>query len=157
MSLAERIVAARSADDADALLALVPFAQLLGFRLLRRDGDLLGHMSFADHLIGNANVDAIHGGALGALLELTGSATLLAMTEIVQVPKIVNISIDFLRGGTARETWARAEVIRHGRRVANVRVACWQEHESRPIAAANLHFLLTSPSATALSASGDSP
>lgn len=146
MSFAERLAQARRDGDTAALLELIPYAKFLGFTLVKRGEVLLGVMPFAEHLIGNASVRAIHGGTLGALMELTASSTLLAMTETVHVPKTVNITVEYLRGGHARDTWARAEVIRHGRRVANVRVVCWQDDESAPIAAANLHFLLTPPS-----------
>jgi uncharacterized protein (TIGR00369 family) len=148
MSFAERLVNARESGDIDALLELIPYAKFLGFALVREGENLLGLMRYSDHLIGNATVQAIHGGTLGALMELTASSTLLAMTETVHVPKTVNLTIEYLRGGHARDTWAQAEVIRHGRRVANVRVVCWQEDAAKPIAAANLHFLLTPPGQT---------
>lgn len=153
MSFAERLTAARASGDVNAVLELIPYARFLGFQLVRKDDGLYGLMPFAEHLIGNAAVRAIHGGTLGALMELTASSTLLAMTETVHVPKTVNITVEYLRGGVTKDTWAKAEIIRHGRRVANVRVTCWQDDEAKPIAAANLHFLLTPPG-TARAANG---
>jgi uncharacterized protein (TIGR00369 family) len=142
---AEKLAAARASGDVSQLLELIPYAKFLGFTLVKRGDALLGLMPFSEHLIGNSAVRAIHGGTLGALMELTASSALLALTETVHVPKTVNITVEYLRGGHTQDTWARAEIIRHGRRVANVRVVCWQDDEHKPIAAANLHFLLTPP------------
>jgi acyl-coenzyme A thioesterase PaaI-like protein len=40
------------------------------------------------------------------------------------------------------ETFARAIITKHGRRVANVRAEAWQDDPARPVAAAHAHFLL---------------
>jgi acyl-coenzyme A thioesterase PaaI-like protein len=59
------------------------------------------------------------------------------------VPKIVNLSVDYLRPALALDTFARGTVIKQGRRVANVRVEAWQNDPARPVAAAHAHFLLS--------------
>ena len=43
------------------------------------------------------------------------------------VPRIVNVSIDYLRPCRAEDTFARGSIIRQGRTVANVRVTAWQD------------------------------
>jgi acyl-coenzyme A thioesterase PaaI-like protein len=58
------------------------------------------------------------------------------------VPKTINITVDYLRSARVADTYARAVITKHGRRVANVQVRAWQGDESRPIAAAHAHFLL---------------
>ena len=40
------------------------------------------------------------------------------------------------------DTRARAEIIRLGRRIANLEIRAWQEDEARPIALARMNFLL---------------
>ena len=57
-------------------------------------------------------------------------------------PKTIDFTIDYLRSGRARDAYARAEVQKAGRRVANVRVEAWQDARDRPIAAAHGHFLM---------------
>jgi len=60
-----------------------------------------------------------------------------------QLPKTVNVSIDYLRTGRLEETYARGSVTRQGRRVVNVRAEAWQADPSMPIALAHGHFLIS--------------
>ena len=53
-------------------------------------------------MIGNTYLPAIHGGTLGAMLEMAAIFHLLWETETETVPKIVNITVDYLR--SARPT-----------------------------------------------------
>ena len=150
--LAAGLHQARETGDFDALLAQIPYARFMGFQISAGEAGLIVKMPFADHLIGNGNVDALHGGTLGSLMESAGIFTLLWAGETVRVPKTINITVEYLRKAErGMDTYARAEIIRHGRRVANVRTFCWQRAEgSRPpargqerlVAAANAHFLL---------------
>jgi acyl-coenzyme A thioesterase PaaI-like protein len=57
----------------------------------------------------------------------------------------VTVTVDFMREGTPIDTFAAAEVTRLGRRIVNVSSRAWQYDRSRPIAAANLNFLLDWP------------
>ena len=140
---------ARATGDFERILGLIPYAQFMGFQIEAdlESRDLVVVMPFADHLIGNANVDALHGGTLGSLMESAGIFTLLWAGETVRVPKTINITVEYLRKGErGKDTYARARLVRHGRRVSNVRVTCWQlgeDGEPRDVAAANAHFLLS--------------
>ena len=58
------------------------------------------------------------------------------------LPKPINVTVDYLRSGRITSTWARAQVTRQGRRVANVQASCWQEDPDKPIANLFGHFLL---------------
>ncbi|MEM9621298.1 MAG: PaaI family thioesterase, partial [Pseudomonadota bacterium] len=98
---------------------------------------------FQDQLVGNINLPAIHGGAIGALLEMTAVLQLLYDTSCERLPKTVDISFDYLRSARAQQTYGRAIVTRQGRRVANVRTELWQDERSKPVAAAHGHFLLS--------------
>lgn len=144
-SLFERLRAARDQDDIDALARWVPYANFLGISM-ETDGDAVrGKLTYSDHLIGNSMLPALHGGTIGALLESTAIFTLLWQAESFKVPKTINLTIEFLRTGRPLDTFARAELTKMGRRVANVRAFAWQTDPDRPIAAANMHFLLTDP------------
>ena len=61
------------------------------------------------------------------------------------VPKTINITVEYLRSGKPQDTFARAVFTKHGRRVANVRAYAWQDDPTKPVAAANAHFLLVQP------------
>ena len=142
MNVREVIRLARETRNLNALVQVIPYARWMGISMDVSDDDLIGRLTFAEHLIGNATIQALHGGALGALLESTAVFKLLMEAETVSVPKTINITVEYLRTGKAQDVFARAEFTRHGRRVANVRAVAWQDDPDRPIAAANAHFLL---------------
>lgn len=139
-ALRERV---RVDRDYTALTGAIPYLRFLGIRLEERDGALLGKMVYSPKLIGNAALPALHGGTIGGLLESTGVLELILNTEVLHVPKIITLTIDYLRSGRAVDTWAHASITRQGRRVANVRVDAWQEDPARPIATAHALFLLS--------------
>jgi uncharacterized protein (TIGR00369 family) len=137
------IVELRAKGDLQAINALVPYARTVGLELSRDDVGLLTTLCFRESNIGNFVVRAIHGGVVGALLEHAAIMHLLVETDVAVVPRIVNVSIDFLRPCRAVHTFARGSIIRQGRQVANVRVVAWQDDPVRLVAAAHAHFLLT--------------
>jgi len=131
------------AQDMQALVYHIPYARFLGIRIDRKGNEITTILPFSPHLVGNVWLNALHGGAIGAFLEITATIELLFVTACERLPKTIDISIDYLRSGRAVETYGRAVVTRHGRRVANVRAEIWQEERSKPVAAAHGHFLLT--------------
>jgi acyl-coenzyme A thioesterase PaaI-like protein len=56
--------------------------------------------------------------------------------------KPITVTVDYMRGGSDRETYAAATVERLGARIANVEAFAWQEAREKPIAAARINFLL---------------
>ena len=131
------------AQDMQALVDHIPYARFLGIRIDRKGNEITTILPFRDELVGNVMLRALHGGAIGAFLEITATIELLFVTACERLPKTVDISIDYLRSARPVETYGRAVVTRHGRRVANVRAEIWQEERSKPVAAAHGHFLLT--------------
>ncbi len=121
----------------------VPFAKYLGIELELRGDELTLVMPFRDELIGNVMLPALHGGTLGALLELAAVATVSMKQRQAHLPKTIDINIDYLRSGRPVPTFARATVKRLGRRIASVHAEAWQFERADPIAALNGHFLLT--------------
>ena len=85
---------------------------------------------------------AIHGGVIGAFLELTALVGLLDQTDGERVPRPINFSVNYLRSAGPHTTRARAEIVKHGRRIANVRVTAWQDDPGKPVAAGTGNFLL---------------
>lgn len=142
MSVTLQLPNARSIEEMQTIIATIPYARFLGFSVMRDGINVIGRMDFDDRRLGNTVVRALHGGTLGALMELTAMCQLLTLAEIVRVPKTVNITVEYLRSAQAVDTFARATVTRHGRRVANVQVVSYQDDPTRPVAAANAHFLL---------------
>ncbi|MCU0838046.1 MAG: PaaI family thioesterase [Rhodospirillales bacterium] len=133
----------KAANAIERLNEVIPYAATIGLAARREDGALISVLAFRESNIGNYVARAIHGGVVGALLEHAAILQVLAETETQVLPKIVNLSVDYLRPCLAADTFARGRVIRQGRRVANVRVEAWQDSPERPVAAAHAHFLLT--------------
>ncbi|GIU67452.1 PaaI family thioesterase [Candidatus Phycosocius spiralis] len=127
-----------------ALFEAVPYAKFLGVEVELKGDELTVILPFKDSLIGNPLLPALHGGVVGALMELTAVAQIFLVHNAKKVPKIIDISIDYLRSGKPNPTYARAHVTKLGRRIANVRVEAWQFDRADPIAALHGHFLLQS-------------
>ncbi len=122
--------------------ALIPYARFLGLDA-REDGDgLITVLRRSAANIGNTQIPALHGGAVGALLEHAAILHLLVETKGKTLPKTINVSIDYLRPCLDADTFARAKLIKHGRKIANVRIEAWQDDPEKPVATAHAHFLL---------------
>jgi len=121
----------------------IPYARFLGVEVERRDGVLECVLPFRPEIVGNAALPAVHGGVLGAFLELTALLHLLDESGSEGVPKPITFSVDYLRSAGPLTTRARAEIFKLGRRIANVRVVAWQDDRARPVVAGNGKFLLS--------------
>ncbi len=143
MSLLEDWKAQGGTDNMQALVDSLPYAKFLGIQIDRKGNEITTILPFKDELVGNVNLPAIHGGAIGSFLEITSVIQLLLLTDLERLPKTIDISVDFLRSGRPVDTYGRAIVTRQGRRVASVRAEIWQEEKARPIAAAHGQYLLT--------------
>lgn len=141
-ALSELLARARASGDFSELVRAIPFARFVGLELAPADGELVATLRNAPHLTGNPLVPALHGGTLGALLESIAVFAVLAETESPKTPKTISITIDYLRSARPVDTFARAEVVRQGRRVATVRSLAWQDDPGKPVAAANVLLLL---------------
>lgn len=140
--LAELIAEAKRDNQPGRLTELVPYARFMGLSMRHVAGELLGLLTYSNMLVGNGALPALHGGAIGALLESTAIFQLLWEAETVVLPKTIDLTVDYLRSGRPHDTWAKGILTRQGRRVANVRVEAWQEDRQRPIAIAHGHFLI---------------
>lgn len=131
----------RSGDPAK-LMEAIPYCRHLGITSSVEDGALLLTMPFAQHLIGNPALPALHGGVIGSLLETAAIAQVIYEIRGERLPKPVDITVDYLRSGRAVDSYARARIARQGKRVVNVHAEMWQEDEAKPIANLRGHFLL---------------
>jgi uncharacterized protein (TIGR00369 family) len=132
---------------ADLVLETIPYARLLGLRSERAGDELTVIMPFAEQLIGNPLLPALHGGATAAFLEMTATAQLAILEPRARLPRPINVTVAYLRSGRPLDTFARARVNKAGKRIANVHVEAWQESRSQPIAMLHAHFLLDEPAA----------
>ena len=119
---------------------LPPYAALLGLRTERVDGELLWILPFGEAVVGRPGF--LHGGAIAGLLEFAALGTLYDRIAEKVALKPINVTVDFMRGGTAHDTFAAATITRLGNRVANVEAHAWQQDRTKPIAAARMNLLI---------------
>jgi uncharacterized protein (TIGR00369 family) len=120
-----------------------PYAEFLGLSIDPDDPDgcrLV--MPFGDDVLGRPGF--LHGGAIGGLMEM---AAIVALTHALEGEgggriKPINVTVDFMRGGRDKPTFAKGIVARLGTRVANVEATAWQDDPERPIAAARMNYLI---------------
>ncbi len=124
------------------LLQRLPYARFLGLDGVQTDEGVQVVMPFADQLIGNPMLPALHGGSTAALLEMTAIVQVADTYPRLRLPKPINVTVCYLRTGRPKDTYALARISRAGRRVAHVTVDAWQDDRNAPIASLTAHFLL---------------
>lgn len=124
------------------ILADLPYARFLGLTSAMRGDDLIVTMPFADSLVGDPILPALHGGSTAALLEFTAIAEIARVHPGLRLPKPINVSIAYLRSGRPTDVMACARIVRAGRRVAHVRASAWQTGRDQPTASLTAHFLM---------------
>lgn len=142
------------------MVGAVPYAQFLGVAFERKGDELTARLAYDARLIGNPLLPALHGGAIGAFLEIAAIMELAwagiwermegggAAAEAIEagdfpaLPKTIDFTVDYLRTGLPRDAYARARVNRTGRRYASVSVEAWQDNRARLFAQATGHFLM---------------
>jgi acyl-coenzyme A thioesterase PaaI-like protein len=142
------------------MVEVVPYIRHLGVVFDRRGDELTACLPFAEKLIGNPILPALHGGATGAFLEIAAimelawqvvwermesggqAAEAIEAGRFPPMPKTIDFTVDYLRSGLPRDAYARARVNRMGRRYASVHVEAWQDNRARLFAQATGHFLM---------------
>ncbi|WP_018149156.1 PaaI family thioesterase [Henriciella marina] len=131
------------AAQLQAFLDRTPFARFIGMEFKTDGGTLVTKLPFQEKFIGNRAINALHGGATGAFLELTAMAQVYLESELQRPPKPINITIDYLRSAKSEDLYARAIVHKLGRRMASVRAEAWQgEDPAKIVTALQAHFLV---------------
>jgi len=127
---------------------LTPYARALGIAVCDEDAAApVLCLDFSDAVQGRPG--ALHGGAISGLLETAGYALLRRELEQAGEPakmKPINLTVQFLASGKPRRTFARARIVKLGRRTANLSIEAWQDDPDRPIASAVLNVMIASDS-----------
>lgn len=142
MKIADGIEAARQGGDLQPLVEAVPYFRWLGLRVDRQGEELITIMPFQEMLIGNPMLPALHGGTTGAFLESAAMISLIGAMATPKLPKIISITIEYLRPGRAIDSYATGIVTKQGRRIANVRAYAWQRDRDKLIATASTLFMI---------------
>jgi uncharacterized protein (TIGR00369 family) len=128
-------------------VALTPYAEALGIVATGEEaGAPIVALEFAANVEGRPG--ALHGGAIGGLLETAAYVALraeMARQSRDQPLKPINITVQYLSPGLMQRTCAVGRVVRLGRRTANVSVEAWQDARDKPIASALMNILVADP------------
>lgn len=139
----------KKVQDLNQFVQNIPYARYLGITAEQKGNEITTVLKFDPKLVGNPVLPALHGGVIGAFLEMTAIIQLAFETGTAALPKPIGLTIDYLRSGRPLDTYARAHITKQGRRVATVHAEAWQDDRSRPIAAAHGHFLVKTEEADA--------
>ncbi|MFN3231439.1 MAG: PaaI family thioesterase [Alphaproteobacteria bacterium] len=131
-----------ASGDFSQLHEALPYSKFMGITLSEEAGRIVTTMAYDDKLIGNTSLPALHGGTLAALLELAALFQIAHEIETEKMPKVITLTVDYMRSGGPKDTFASARATRVGRRVANVVATAWQDNPEKPVASANVNFLL---------------
>ncbi len=125
------------------------------------DGTPVLVMPFHDDVVGRPGF--LQGGAISGLLEMAAIAALQHALEEDGIDgagnngagtkgagrngaggriKPINVTIDFMRGGRDKTTYAAGTITRLGTRVANVVATAWQDDRDKPISVARMNYLI---------------
>jgi len=121
---------------------LPPYGHFLGISVEACEDGPLFRLPFAVSVMGRPHF--LHGGAIAGLLEIAAVGTVVqALREEPGASiKPINVTVDFMRGGRERDTFASATISRLGTRIANVEAFAWQEDRARPIASARMNLMI---------------
>lgn len=140
--LQSALILARSSSSPQDIVDLIPYSRFIGAQAKVAESEVLYWLDRRPSNIGNATLPAIHGGVIGGFLELATSIELLYSSEISDIPKVIDFSLDYLRPGRYKTIYASCTVLRQGKKLVNVAATAWQDDVSKPIATARCHFLL---------------
>ncbi len=125
-------------------ITLPPYALALDMAIVgEHNGTPIIAMPFSQKVVGRPGF--LHGGAISGLLEMAAVAALQQALQIRGMQagfKQVNVTIDFMRGGLMQDSQASGTITRLGRTMANVEARAWQDDPEKPMAIAQLHYLL---------------
>ena len=142
ISITDMVAKAHASGDYNGLLELIPYAQVIGVNCERFGEEMVFRLPRNPDNLGNPTLPAIHGGVIAAFMELSAAFQVLLQTTTPELPKIIDFSVDYMRAGLDRDTFAMCQLERRGRRVTNCSVVAWQEKRTEPIATARAHFLV---------------
>ena len=141
-NLSKTILDAKENLDPAIISSYCPFTREMGIKFLLEKNKFYTKLEFSGGLIGNPLIPALHGGVIASLLQNAAQFYVLWEKNIIYIPEIIDISINFLKKGEGIDTFARASIKNNGRRVVNTEVFAWNEDEKSPIASAQANFLI---------------
>ena len=134
-------------EIAQQFIELIPYSQALGMRV-EEIGPGVAEMSmpYGEELVGDAQTGVIHGGAVSALMDTCGGASVVSHPDAPAYTATIDLRIDYMRAATpGQRIYARAECHRLTRSVAFVRAVAHDDDADNPVATATGAFTVERP------------
>jgi uncharacterized protein (TIGR00369 family) len=115
----------------------IPFNKFLGLKMIRVDEDGAELMiPFRPEFLGDVTRPALHGGLISMLIDTCGGAATFTQLEVGYRCSTVDLVVDYIRPGPAKDIYAKAVVARRGNRVClvNMQVTAGEGDEREIIA-----------------------
>lgn len=104
-------------DDAEAILRSAPYHQFLDARFAAYEpGRVVVEVPFREELLVNPEHDIVHGGVLGALLDIAGHYSVLS--EVGARVPTADLRVDYLRPARTADLRAEGQLVRRGSNLA---------------------------------------
>lgn len=125
------------------IIKQMPYVQFMNIQIgydKEQPENLIFHQIFQDIFTGNPLVPAMHGGAIGGLMNVAILSYFYHITGENKFPEIIDFSVDYLRFAETKDMYAQCILTRKGRRISQANIKVWQE-PNREIAVVRVHCL----------------
>ena len=129
--------------------AVSPYARWMRLNVLEHSEGVRGKLTFADSLVGNPQLQILHGGVLATLLQLTGAAIVMERLSSVRRPRLLSCTVQYFAAARPVDTFCHGRIVSRSRRFATVQAAAFQSSAEVIIATATLQFQLDQDKGTA--------
>lgn len=132
----------RQARLARQFIEAIPHSRALGMRLVEiGDGVAVIEMDYDPRFVGDPKTGVIHGGAVSALMDTCGGASVMSHPHAPAGTATIDLRIDYMRPATpGQRIRARATCYHITRSVAFVRAVATDDDDARPVATATGAF-----------------
>lgn len=132
-------------DLLNAQIKNIPYCAWLGITVdALADTYLQCRMPFVEKLVGNKRLPAVHGGAIASFLETSSifAANYFGNTPVDRLAVPISVTLSYVRSAGPEDLIARAEIVKKGRRVMQMRSTAHQSDPAKPVAILNASFLI---------------
>jgi acyl-coenzyme A thioesterase PaaI-like protein len=136
----EQIKDLKEKGDFGAISRLILYAGVIGLECDVKDGAMVTRLKPLESNVGNYQMGVLHESTVAALLEHAAKFQLLYEMDVLALPCIINIYVDYLRPSKVADAFTSAILVKQGKRIANVRIQAWQGELAKFVAMAHAHF-----------------